>query len=141
MKDNVFVDSNIWLYAMAQSDDALGDTRYAKAKAFLLGLSRPRVNSQVIREVCCNLKKKSRAEETTIKTYVLAWYQNCEVVTSNVEQFLLASQLRQDEGFSYWDSLIVAAALNSGCTVLYSEDMQHGRMLLGQLTIVNPFQN
>lgn len=141
MKGNVFVDSNIWLYAMAQSDDALGDIRYAKAKAFLLGLSRPRVNSQVIREVCCNLKKKSRTEEATIKTYVLAWYQNCEVVTSNVEQFLLASQLRQDEGFSYWDSLIVAAALDSGCTTLYSEDMQHGRMLLGQLTIVNPFQN
>ncbi|MBK7001373.1 MAG: twitching motility protein PilT [Rhodoferax sp.] len=116
MKDNVFVDSNVWLYAMAQSDDALGDIRYANAKAFLLGLPRPRVNSQVIREVCCNLKKKSRTEEATIKTYVLAWYQNCEVVTSNVEQFLLAS----------------------GCTTLYSEDMQHGRMLLGQLTIVNP---
>ncbi len=141
MKDKVFVDSNIWLYAMAQSDDALGDIRCAKAKAFLLGLPRPRVNSQVIREVCCNLKKKSRIEEATIKTYVLAWYQNCEVVTSNVEQFLLASQLRQDEEFSYWDSLVAAAALDSGCTTLYSEDMQHGRVLLGQLTIVNPFQN
>ena len=140
MKDSVFVDSNIWLYAMAQSDDAPGDIRSTKAKAFLLSLPRPWVNSQVIREVCCNLRKKSCADEAAIKSYVLAWYQNCEVVTSNVEQFLLASQLRQDGGFSYWDSLIVAAALDAGCTTLYSEDMQHGRVLLGQLTIVNPFQ-
>ena len=72
---------------------------------------------------------------------MLAWYQNCEVVTSNVEQFLLASQLRQDGGFSYWDSLIVAAAIDTGCSTLYSEDMQHGRVLLGQLTIVNPFKD
>ena len=141
MKDKVFVDSNIWLYAMAQSADALGDIRSPKAKAFLFGLPCPRVNSQVIREVCCNLKKKSRIEEAAIKTYVLAWYQNCEVVTSNVEQFLLASQLRQDGGFSYWDSLIVAAAIDTGCSTLYSEDMQHGRVLLGQLTIVNPFKD
>jgi predicted nucleic acid-binding protein len=140
MRDSAFVDSNIWLYAMAQSDDAAGDIRYAKAKAFLLGLPRPKVNSQVIRDVCCNLLKKSRIKEAAIQTYVLAWYRNCDVVSSNAEQFLLASGLRQSGDFSYWDSLIVAAALDAGCTTLFSEDMQHGRVLRGQLTIVNPFQ-
>ena len=35
MKYSVFVDSNVWLYAMAQSDDALGDIRSTKAKDFL----------------------------------------------------------------------------------------------------------
>ena len=43
-------------------------------------------------------------------------------------------------GFSFYDSLIVAAALEAGCTRLYSEDLQHGQQ--GQrLTIVNPFLN
>lgn len=42
-------------------------------------------------------------------------------------------------GFSHWDSLIVAAALEAECTTLYSEDMQHGRVIEGRLTIINPF--
>ena len=40
--------------------------------------------------------------------------------------------------FSYWDSLIVAFALESGCTELWSEDLQTGRVVEGRLTIVNP---
>ena len=41
-------------------------------------------------------------------------------------------------GFSFYDSLIVAAALEAGCTKLYSEDLQHGQQVQ-RLTIVNPF--
>ncbi|HYQ91954.1 MAG TPA: PIN domain-containing protein, partial [Candidatus Competibacteraceae bacterium] len=42
-------------------------------------------------------------------------------------------------GFSFYDALIVASALEAGCTCLYSEDMQHGQYLEG-LTIENPFK-
>ena len=42
-------------------------------------------------------------------------------------------------GFSYYDSLIVAAALEAGCTRLYTEDLQHGQQIQ-QLTIVDPFR-
>jgi predicted nucleic acid-binding protein len=42
-------------------------------------------------------------------------------------------------GFSYWDSLIVAAALTSGCSTLLSEDMQDGLLIEGKLRIKNPF--
>ena len=41
-------------------------------------------------------------------------------------------------GFSFYDSLIVAAALEAGCTRLYSEDLQHGQRV-DHLTIQNPF--
>ena len=43
-------------------------------------------------------------------------------------------------GFSFYDSLIVAAALESGCTRLYTEDLQHGQRIDG-LTIENPFND
>jgi predicted nucleic acid-binding protein len=52
---------------------------------------------------------------------------------------LRASRLRSQQAFSYWDSLIVSAALEAGCTLLYSEDMQHGQLVEGQLRIINPF--
>lgn len=41
--------------------------------------------------------------------------------------------------FSFWDSLIIAAALESHCTMLYTEDLQYGQVIDGRLTIVNPF--
>ena len=39
---------------------------------------------------------------------------------------------------SYWDSMIVAAALEASCTVLYSEDMQNGLLVDQRLRIMNP---
>ena len=52
---------------------------------------------------------------------------------------LIASQLRQRYSLSFWDSTIVATALNAGVPVLYSEDMQHGLTIEGRLQIRNPF--
>ena len=43
-------------------------------------------------------------------------------------------------GFSFWDSLIIKAALETGCDTIYTEDMQHGQVIEGRLTIVNPFK-
>ena len=43
-------------------------------------------------------------------------------------------------GYSTYDSLILAAALASTCGTLYSEDMQHGQIIRGKLTIINPFK-
>jgi predicted nucleic acid-binding protein len=49
-----------------------------------------------------------------------------------------AVSLARDHGLSFYDALIVAAAIEAGCDTLFSEDMQHGRTI-GRLTIVNPF--
>ena len=42
-------------------------------------------------------------------------------------------------GFGHFDSLILATALAAGCTALYTEDLQHGQVIEGRLTLVNPF--
>jgi len=44
-------------------------------------------------------------------------------------------------GLSIFDSMIVASALLADCKTLYSEDLQHGQVIEGQLTITNPFRN
>ena len=51
-----------------------------------------------------------------------------------------ASSLRQQYSFSFWDSLIIASALEAGVTLLYSEDMQDGILVAGTLEIINPFK-
>ena len=49
-----------------------------------------------------------------------------------------AMKRHQSQVFSFWDSLIVEAALHSGCSQLLSEDMQD-RLMVDSLTICNPF--
>ena len=52
--------------------------------------------------------------------------------------YLRALNLKSRYGFSFYDSLIVAASLEAGCTRLYTEDLQHGQQIQ-ELTIQNPF--
>jgi predicted nucleic acid-binding protein len=137
MPGKIFIDTNIWLYSLTQTVD--GDKRHQQAADFLLSSTCPVINSQVIREICSNLIKKAHMPEQQLRVLIEAWYPSCEVIPANAAQHLSASQLRGSYLLSYWDSLIVAAALDAQCTTLYSEDMQHGQNVDGRLTLINPF--
>jgi len=140
MPAKIFVDTNIWLYSLIRRMEE-NDDRHQQAADFLLNLACPVINSQVIREICSNLIKKVCMPEEQMRVLIQGWYQDCEVITSNASQHLLASRLRKSYSLSYWDSLIVAAAIDAGCATLFSEDMQHGQTIEGCLTIVNPFRS
>lgn len=62
------------------------------------------------------------------------------IMTVNSSPALFAEALRLNDRYklSWYDSLIVAAAIQSGCDILYSEDLQHGQRF-GNLRIENPF--
>jgi predicted nucleic acid-binding protein len=55
-----------------------------------------------------------------------------------LELHAAARALAEDHQLSFYDALIVAAAIEAGCDTLFTEDMQHGRSF-GGLSIVNPF--
>jgi predicted nucleic acid-binding protein len=134
MTEPVFVDTNILFYSLSAGDDV----KRLAANGLIDSLVRPVINGQVIRELCINLLKKSSYDEPAIQELVNMLYLDCRVAPESVSVFLRASKLRKQQAFSYWDSLIVAAALEAGCTTLYSEDMQHGQNVEGQLRIINP---
>jgi predicted nucleic acid-binding protein len=50
-----------------------------------------------------------------------------------------AVTIARDHGLSFYDALIVAAAIQAKCTRLLTEDMHHGQKF-GDLTIINPFR-
>ena len=62
------------------------------------------------------------------------------VMMSGYENFVSALDVAARYGFSHYDSLIIAAALESGCSTLYSEDLRHGQVIDQHLTIINPFK-
>ena len=65
-------------------------------------------------------------------------YTRMQTLDGSVVQRALA--IRNRYGFSYWDCQIVAAALEAGCTELYTEDMQTGQIIEGVLKFVNPLR-
>jgi predicted nucleic acid-binding protein len=62
---------------------------------------------------------------------------HCEIMPSRLI-YQKALSIQQQTQYRYYDSLIVAAALEAGVPVLYSEDLQHNRVI-GDVRIVNPF--
>jgi len=132
-----FVDSNIWVYAFVTESVPTRKGAVAQQLVARTGLA---VSTQVINEVCCYLVVKARAEEARIVKHISAFYQSCCVVELNQPILLGASALRPRYSFSFWDSMIVAAALAVHARILYSEDMQDGLIVNGTLRIVNPFK-
>jgi predicted nucleic acid-binding protein len=59
--------------------------------------------------------------------------------TVGIDHIRLGWKLAARYGFSHYDSLMAAAALEAGCKHLYSEDMQHGQIIENSLHIINPF--
>lgn len=97
------------------------------------------VSVQVINEVCANLIKKAAFNETDVQKTVASFYLDCDVVGFDETLFMKASDLWLRYQFSYWDGLIVAAALFASADTLYSEDMHNGLTVENKLKIVNPF--
>jgi predicted nucleic acid-binding protein len=131
----VFLDSNVWLYAFVK--DKVGE----KNRLAQVLVQRPKtvLSTQVINEVCVNLKKKLGYSENQLKQLIQAFYTKYTVVTLDCTILLTSADLREHYKFSFWDSLVVASALEAKVVWLYSEDMQHGLKVEGQLTIINPF--
>ena len=132
-----FVDSNVWLYIFLPGQDK---NKAAIAKRLIqqkqLSIV---VSTQVINEIMRNLFRNKAISEVEARHLIRSFYQDCQVVPVNEPVQIQASQLREKYSLSYWDSLITAAALESGTVTLYSEDMQDGLTVEKQLTIVNPF--
>lgn len=130
------MDSNIWLYAFNRAQD---EAKHQIAKS-IVAKGELWISTQVINEVCKNLIQKAKFGETQIAGLISAFYQRCQVVTLSEETLLKASQLRSRYQLSYWDSLIVSAALRANVEILYSEDMQNRLKIDNRLTICNPVQ-
>ena len=129
MTEKSFVDSNIWIYLFSDDDPV----RKAKANEFIIGTRKKYVSWQIINETCSVLLHKKRKNETFIRFVVDYIYKSCEVVDFNASLLEAASDLRTRYSISFWDSLIVAAALEAECSTLASEDMQHGQQFNGMV--------
>jgi len=137
MLEKYFIDSNVWLYLLLADDN----DKYLAAKRFIdscISHDKVVVSWQVINEVSANLLK-NRFSESEIVSVVKWLLKIAEVQDFSEDVLLLASSLRKNHLFSFWDSLILSAALEANCDYVVSEDMQHNQLLNRGLKIINPF--
>jgi predicted nucleic acid-binding protein len=136
MHDKYFFDSNIWLYLFLEK----GSRKSLIAKQYIeksVLNNQIVISWQVINEISVNLLKKGFTEQQILA--IVEWLNKIATIQDFTQEVLLkASSLREQYSISYWDSLIVAAALEANCQLLYSEDMQDG-LKIKSLTIRNIF--
>ncbi|MFH7244252.1 MAG: PIN domain-containing protein [Spirulina sp.] len=134
-----FIDSNVWIYAATQSEDIPPDPRHEIART-LINQMQPVLSVQVINEVSYNLVRKFNFTEPDIQKLVKSFYRTYTVCPIMDEVLLLeASSIRQRYNISFWDSMLVSTAIQSQCSLFYTEDMNHGLIVNDVLTIINSF--
>lgn len=132
MPADVFFDTTILVYSLKASD-----IRSVRAEALLAqgGL----ISVQVLNELVNVARRKLLMSWNEIEKTLSFIRDLCgDPLPTTAETHAAAVQIAKRYGYHIYDSLMIAAAQQSGCTVLYSEDMQHGQKI-GALAIRNPF--
>jgi predicted nucleic acid-binding protein len=131
-----FVDANILIYAYDHNEGE----KQKIAKRLLAELWRQQagmLSTQVLVEFYHAATRKLKMPRVVARKVVAVYRQWCFAGMS--PEFLVsASVLEEQHELSWWDALIIQAALQSGASTLLSEDMQHGQRF-GELTVRNPF--
>jgi predicted nucleic acid-binding protein len=134
MIDKPFFDTNIVLYAFRQ-DDVRGQV------AETLLAAGGTLSVQVLNEFVAVARRKLNRTWGEVRRSLDILRVLCpEPVPLSVHTHEHAVQIAERHGYSIFDSLIIAAAIEAGVTTLYSEDMQDGQTIDG-LTIRNPFSD
>ena len=146
MRDRVFIDTNILLYALTEpkeKDKEKDLPKRVKSLELLTKLYNEDdivVSVQVLNELHFNMVRKFKIDDDiAFKSIQENVFTIASVETLTAQTYTKAFQIRKQYNISYWDSLVVVSALESDCIKLYSEDMQEGLVVDGVLNIINPF--
>lgn len=128
-----FVDTNVLLYLL--SADATKADRVEETLA--AGVT---ISVQVLNEFAAVALRKLGMTIAEVRDALEPITAICKVVPITVDIHKRGLQVAERYRFSIYDALIIAAALDAGCSTLYTEDLQDGQVIDNALTIRNPFQ-
>lgn len=136
-----FIDTNVFVYLFDETDVHKRNTAERLVR-MALETRNACISYQVVQETLNVVTRKLPSPMSTenaqrfLEQILAPLWQ----IMPSLALYRRGLDLQTRYGFSFYDSLIVAAALESGCTRLYTEDLQHGQRIDG-LTIENPFND
>ncbi|MCT7493320.1 PIN domain-containing protein [Aliarcobacter cryaerophilus] len=134
MKDKIFIDTNILLYAYSTEKN-----KQELAQNIINTNNNIYISKQVINETINILIKKFKLNIKDIINVVKELEKEFIILDFDIQTQLNALKLKQNYNLQFYDALIVSTALKNSCTILYSEDMQDKLVIEKKLKIINPF--
>jgi predicted nucleic acid-binding protein len=133
-----FLDTNILLYSISRNPAESFKRDRALA---LLDDDSGALSIQVLQEFYVQATRASRADAVPHELAVglIEAWSRFRIQAMTLPVLSAALRIRKTQGFSFWDSAIVAAALALGCDRVYTEDLAHGQVVEG-LAIIDPFR-
>lgn len=137
MQDKIFLDTNIIIYAFSEDE--------VEKQSVALGLldrqdDNVLISKQVINELANILLKKFKLSSNQVEAAVLELDTIVNIVDFDLSTQIKALHIKDKYNLQFYDSLIIATALENRCTILYSEDMHHDLLIENRLKIINPFK-
>jgi len=138
MNDKYFIDSNVLIYVFDETDYA----KRARSEELIRSAVREGIGCisyQVVQETINVITRKLSATATQANLFLEDVLVPLWSVHPTSRLYRCGLDIMRRYRFSFYDSLIVAAALEAKCRTLFSEDLQDGQTI-EKLTIVNPFK-
>ena len=135
MTDNIFIDTNLWIYLHSKDEK-----HEVVAKLIKENFSQIIISVQVVGEIYNTLTRKGIKTAADTKRIIQNITSSFPPVSIAHTTATKAISISIKFKFSYWDSLIIASSLENDCRYLYSEDLNHGQIIDRSLTIINPFK-
>ncbi|HEY7807935.1 MAG TPA: PIN domain-containing protein [Croceibacterium sp.] len=135
----VAIDTNILAYLAGVAHVEADDAKVERARALIEDMSAATLVApvQALGELLVVLRRAGLPAEKARET-IADLIETFETPASEPRTALGALDLAVDHKLQFWDALIFTAAADAGCTLLLSEDMQHGFVSRG-MTVLNPF--
>ena len=139
MNDKYFLDTNIFIYSFDQSDSVKKD-KSLHLISDALSQSKGIISYQVVQEFLnvALTKFNKPLKISDCEKYLTVVLEPLCQVYSSIDLYHKSLEISERWQFSFYDSLIISAALKSQCPILYTEDLQHGQKIF-DLEIINPF--
>ncbi|MDR1569033.1 MAG: PIN domain-containing protein [Oscillospiraceae bacterium] len=134
MKNKAFVDTNIMVYLYSGDEPIKRGLAIKTMEQFECCIS-----IQVLNEFAAVFLRKFRIPAAKVLDAINEITEHVAILPIDENTVRKALLITERHGFSYYDSMIIAAALEGGCGILLSEDMQHGQLVDERLTIRSVF--
>jgi len=138
MNDKPFIDTNVLIYAY---DLDAGD-KHRRASELIKSLWNERggiLSTQVLQEFHVNVTRKiPRPISPATARGIIDTYRAWQIETISIDTVLRASEYQERHQLSFWDGVIIAAAVQGSASMLLTEDMNDGQMIEG-VEVNNPF--
>ena len=133
MNDKPTLDTNILIYAFGHQDDERKQiSKDIITKCNIISL-------QAVNETVYVLQKKFRFPLNEVEKIISFLKQKFIISDLNMQTLDQTVKIAAQYGFSFWDSMMIAAALENHCSILYTEDLNNNQLIENRLRIVNPF--